>query len=63
MLKNIIINRKLVQGFCFFEGKISEKYGNKCCRYNQDGKPMPESKAQELFLGLNPFLKGWKLLD
>lgn len=46
MLKNIIVSSKLIRRFCFFEDKISDKYGKKCCRYNQDGKPMAESKAQ-----------------
>lgn len=40
MLRNIITNN-LVRRFCFFEQKISDKYGKVCCRYNQDGKPMP----------------------
>lgn len=41
MLRNMMMRVNLKRGFCFFEQKISEKYGKKCCRYNQDGKPMP----------------------
>ncbi len=42
MLRRLLIGSRHMQNFCFFNEKISEKYGKKCCRYNQDGKPMPE---------------------
>jgi len=29
------------RGFAFFNNQISTKYGKKCCRYNQNGKPLP----------------------
>jgi hypothetical protein len=36
--------RSLVR-FCFFNKQISEKYGKKCCRYNQNGEPLPLPKV------------------
>lgn len=47
MLRNLLINKKLTNRFCMFGSQISEKYGKPCCRYGQDGKPMPESQARE----------------
>lgn len=46
MLRNLIMGKALPYRFCFFNQQISEKYGKKCCRYNQDGKPMPEAQAK-----------------
>lgn len=57
MLKNIV--RALVKKpnikyqFCFFNQNISTKYGKKCCRYNQDGKPMPINKVNEAYQSLS----------
>ena len=34
-----------VRRLAFFNKKISEKYGKKCCRYNQDGQPLSPAKA------------------
>lgn len=47
--------------FTLYNSQISEKYGQKCCRYNQNGKPMSETKAKETFSVLRDFLFGWKL--
>lgn len=44
MLKKLLTNQQLYR-FCFFDQQISDKYGKKCCRYGQDGKPMPEMQA------------------
>lgn len=44
--------RKATAQFCFFNKQISEKYGKKCCRYNQDGKPLPLTKVTETFNSL-----------
>ena len=47
-MKNLIIpifkeiSVKNSRKFAFFNKQISEKYGTKCCRYNQHGKPMDE---------------------
>jgi hypothetical protein len=49
--------------FCFFDKNISTKYGKKCCRYNQDGKPMPLNKVNEAYQSLSDFLRGWKITD
>ena len=52
MLKQLLINSRNIRSFCFFEQQISDQYGKKCCRYGQNGQPMPEPKAQEIFKGL-----------
>lgn len=49
--------------FSMFNSRISEKYGQKCCRYNQNGQPMAESTAHSTFSGLREFLQGWKLKE
>lgn len=49
--------------FCFFNKQISEKYGKKCCRYNQNGEPLPLKKANEIHSSLKDFLLGWKLRE
>lgn len=46
MLRNIILGTKQFRRFCFFDQKISDKYGKKCCKYNQDGMPMEQKKAR-----------------
>lgn len=61
MLRSLIANRWHVRNFCFFDAKISDKYGKKCCKYNQDGLPMAEDKAKQMLADLGTFLKGWKL--
>lgn len=35
--------------FSFFNKQISDKYGKKCCRYNQDGKPMARETVIKTF--------------
>ena len=52
MFKKLITNSNNVYRFCFFDQQISDKYGKKCCRYGQDGKPMPEAQATEIYKGL-----------
>ena len=47
--------------FCFFNQQISTKYGKKCCRYNQDGKPLKIEKVNEIYQSLEGFIKGWKI--
>lgn len=32
--------------FSFFGKQISDKYGKKCCRYHQDGLPMPGERVK-----------------
>lgn len=49
------------RSFSFFGQKISDKYGKKCCRYHQDGKPMAPEKVQQTFSQLKEFLEGWKI--
>ena len=55
------ISFKPLYRFAFYNSRISDKYGQKCCRYNQNGLPMSGSKAQETFKTLKDFLSGWKL--
>lgn len=38
--------KRTVRNFCFFNQQISEKYGKKCCRYNQNGQPLALNKVQ-----------------
>jgi hypothetical protein len=54
-------NLKLAGRFCFFDRQISEKYGQKCCRYNQNGQPLPLETVNNLYTQLSEFLQGWKL--
>ena len=49
--------------FSLYNTQISEKYGQKCCRYNQNGKPMSENKAKQTYSALKDFLIGWKLIS
>lgn len=36
-----MLNLKNIKAsFSFFNKQISDKYGKKCCRYNQNGLPM-----------------------
>jgi hypothetical protein len=42
--------------FGFFNKQISDKYGKKCCRYHQDGKPMPADKVKITLEQLKGFL-------
>ena len=37
------------QQFGFFGKQISDKYGKKCCRYGQDGKPLNPQAVQKVF--------------
>lgn len=46
--------------FAFFNKKISKKYGEKCCRYGQDGKPLPKDRVQKTYEIMKEFLDGWK---
>lgn len=45
--------------FSFFNKQISDKYGKKCCRYHQDGKPLSANKAEQIKSSVEDFLKGW----
>ena len=56
-----MLSFSLKRSFAFFNKKISTKYGEKCCRYNQNGKPMKKEKALEIAEGAKEFLVGWKL--
>jgi pterin-4a-carbinolamine dehydratase len=47
--------------FSFFNSKISTKYGEKCCRYNQNGKPLDPETVSSILETIKPFVKGWKL--
>lgn len=49
--------------FCFFDKQISEKYGQKCCRYNQNGKPLTIEKVTDCYKQLADFLTGWKIRE
>lgn len=49
--------------FGFFNKQISDKYGRKCCRYNQDGKPMAKETVVKTFEELKGFIQGWKISD
>eukprot|EP01017_Pseudomicrothorax_dubius_P028265 TRINITY_DN3350_c0_g1_i1.p1 TRINITY_DN3350_c0_g1~~TRINITY_DN3350_c0_g1_i1.p1 ORF type:complete len:145 (-),score=28.83 TRINITY_DN3350_c0_g1_i1:35-469(-) len=51
----------LRRSFSFFNKKISTKYGEKCCRYNQNGQPMPKEKVKAIMETVKPFMQGWKL--
>lgn len=47
----------------FFNNHISDSYGKKCCRYNQNGEPLSEAKAQKIFASASKVLTGWKLAE
>lgn len=49
--------------FCFFNKQISEKYGQKCCRYNQNGIPLALPRVNEIYTSLKDFLQGWKIRE
>lgn len=55
--------RRTIAQFSFFNNQISEKYGKKCCRYNQDGKPLPLTKVNEIYKSLDQLLEGWKIRE
>ncbi|KAL4439509.1 hypothetical protein ABPG74_003911 [Tetrahymena malaccensis] len=49
------------QSFSFFNNQISDKYGKKCCRYHQDGKPLAPQKVEQIKNSISDFVKGWNL--
>ncbi len=55
MLKSFISKR----GFAFFNKKISTKFGEKCCRYNQNGKPLDKDVVLRTAATAGDLLKGW----
>lgn len=52
---------KILRRFAFYNSQISEKYGQKCCRYNQNSLPMPPETAKSTFNSIRDFLIGWNL--
>lgn len=52
---------KIFRRFALYNSKISEKYGEKCCRYNQNNRPMEENTAKNTLAALKEFLGGWNL--
>lgn len=51
----------LRRSMAFFNKKISQKYGEKCCRYNQNGKPLSSFQAEAMFNNLEEFMAQWHL--
>ncbi len=43
------VNIKNVQNMAFFNKKISEKFGQKCCRYNQNGLPLDKKTVEKIY--------------
>ncbi|KRX07970.1 Transcriptional coactivator/pterin dehydratase [Pseudocohnilembus persalinus] len=52
---------KIVRNFGFFNKQISTKYGKKCCRYNQDGKPLQPEIVSQLYGTVSEFINGWQI--
>ena len=50
---------KIVKRFAFFGGKVSPKFGKPCCKYGQDGKPLPVDKVLANYEQVKEFLDGW----
>jgi pterin-4a-carbinolamine dehydratase len=49
--------------FAFFNKKISTKASDKCCRYNQDGKPLDKETVIKHTQGISKFIEGWQFND
>ncbi|CAD8071797.1 unnamed protein product [Paramecium sonneborni] len=47
----------------FFSEIITKKQFKKCCRYNQDGKPLSPIQVQVLYETMKPMIEGWKVTD
>jgi pterin-4a-carbinolamine dehydratase len=58
-----MFNRVNARAFSFFNNKISQKYGEKCCRYGQNGKPLDRQTIDQVHATIKPFIEGWKLND
>lgn len=58
-----MLTKRPLHLMAFFNGKIAEKYGTKCCRYGQNGKPMAADRVKEHYKELEPYLKSWKIGD
>ena len=46
----------------FYGNNISRKHGQKCCPYNQNGKPLSQHKVDE-FLNNQGAVKWWRVND
>jgi Pterin-4a-carbinolamine dehydratase len=46
--------------FAFFNQKISTKVSDKCCRYNQNGKPLDKETVLKHAESISKFIEGWK---
>ena len=42
---------------------FSDKYGKKCCRYNQNGQPLPKEVVHEMYKINEKFLNDWKISE
>jgi pterin-4a-carbinolamine dehydratase len=58
-----MLSSKFVRFFSFFNKQISTKYGEKCCKYGQNGIPLPKESVERTVTGLGTMLKGWKVDD
>lgn len=46
--------------FAFFSEQFVQPKPKKCCRYNQDGKPLTRAQVESLQLQLGHLIEGWK---
>ena len=44
-----ILSIKNIQNMAFFNKKISNKFGQKCCRYNQNGIPLNKKTVEKIY--------------
>eukprot|EP01016_Furgasonia_blochmanni_P021122 TRINITY_DN2344_c0_g1_i1.p1 TRINITY_DN2344_c0_g1~~TRINITY_DN2344_c0_g1_i1.p1 ORF type:complete len:201 (-),score=28.81 TRINITY_DN2344_c0_g1_i1:311-913(-) len=56
-----MFRRVNARNFSFFNNKISQKYGEKCCRYGQNGKPLNKETINQVISTIRPFMEGWKM--
>ena len=46
--------------FAFYNGKISPKSGEKCCKYGLNGNHFDSSRVEQTILQLGTLVAGWK---
>lgn len=53
--------RRLERHFAFFGGKISSKYGEKCCKYGLNGQKFNDRQIADFQSSMADLIQGWKV--
>lgn len=47
--------------FAFFGGKISSKYGEKCCKYGLNGQKFNDRQIEDFEISMADLITGWRV--